>query len=72
MLFYSLQHFRVETTVLSAAALDVGAALLIGKLDLKAGIELIIITISVYIGRRVAPLIANLFTSSQEYLKDPA
>ncbi len=64
MLFYILQHFGVEATVLSAAALDVGAALLIGKLDLKAGVELIIITIFVYVGMRVAPLIASLLTSS--------
>lgn len=64
MLFYILQHFGVEATVLSAAALDVGAALLIGKLDLKAGIELMVITVFVYVGIRVAPLVANLLTSS--------
>jgi hypothetical protein len=64
MLFCILQHFGVETTVLSAAALDVGAALLVGKLDVKAGIELMVITVFVYVGMRVAPLIANLITSS--------
>lgn len=64
MLFCILQHFGVEATVLSAAALDVGATLLIGKLDVKAGIELMVITVFVYVVIRVAPLIANLITSS--------
>ena len=64
MLFYISQHFGGEATVLSTTALDVGAALLIGKLDLKAGVELIIITIFVYVGIRVARLIASLLTSS--------
>lgn len=64
MLFYILQHFGVEAPVLSVAALDVGAALLVGKLDLKAGIELMVITVFVYVGMRVAPLIANILTSS--------
>jgi hypothetical protein len=64
MLFCILQHFGVEATVLSAAALDVEAALLVGKLDIKTGIELMVITVFVYAGIRVAPLIANLITSS--------
>ena len=42
-----------------AATLDVGAALLLGNLNLKLGIELIVITIFVYVGIRVAPLIAD-------------
>lgn len=66
MLFYILQHFGVEATVLSAAALDVGATRLVGKLDLKAGIELMVITVFVYVGMRVAPLTANILTSSYE------
>jgi hypothetical protein len=44
--------------------LDVEAALLVGKLDIKTGIELMVITVFVYVGIRVAPLIANLLTSS--------
>jgi len=44
--------------------LDVGAALPVGKLDSKAGIELIVITVFVYVGMRVAPLIANLIASA--------
>lgn len=63
-LFYTLQRFGVGATVLLAAALDVGAALLVGNLNLKAGIELTVITIFVYVVIRVAPLIANLLTSS--------
>jgi hypothetical protein len=64
MLFFTLQHFGVGATVLLASALDVGAALLLGSLDLKAGIELVIITIFVYIGIRVAPIIAGLLISN--------
>lgn len=63
-LFYTLQRFGIGVTVLLAAALDVGAALVLGKLDLKAGIELMIITVFVYVGIRVAPLITNLLISS--------
>ena len=64
MLFYTLQRFGIGATVLLAAALDVGAALVLGKLDLKVGIELMIITVFVYVGIRVAPLITNLLISS--------
>jgi hypothetical protein len=64
VLFYTLQHYGVGVTVLLAAVLDVGAALLLGSLDLKVGIELVVITIFVYVGIRVAPLIANYLTSS--------
>jgi len=62
-LFFTLQNFGIEATVLSAAALDVGTALLVGKLDSKAGIELMVITVFVYVGMRVAPLITNLIAS---------
>jgi hypothetical protein len=60
LLYYVLQHFGVAAAVLAAAALDVGAALLIGGLNLRSGIELAIITVFVYVGIRVAPLIAKL------------
>lgn len=60
LLYYILQHYGVGAAVLAAAALDVGAALLIGKLDLRSGLELAIITIFVYVGMRVAPLVAKL------------
>lgn len=43
-----------------------------GKLDLKAGIELKVITVCICLGMRVAPLTANLLTSSQDYLEVPA
>jgi hypothetical protein len=62
LLFYALQSYGVGAAVLLAAALDVGAALLVGNLDLRAGIELAIITIFVYAGMRIAPLIAKLLT----------
>lgn len=64
VLFYVLRHLGVEGTVLSAAALDVGADLFIGKLNLKAGIELMVISVFMFVGVRVAPLVANLLTSS--------
>jgi hypothetical protein len=60
VLFYVLQSYGVGAAVLLAAALDVGAALLVGNLNLRAGIELAIITVFVYVGMRVAPLIAKL------------
>lgn len=60
LLYYILQHFGVGAAVLTAAALDVGAAFLIGRLDLRSGLELAIITVFVYVGIRVAPLFAKL------------
>jgi hypothetical protein len=63
MLFLILQRYGIEATVFAAAVLDVGAALLVGKLDLKAGIELAVITLFVYVGMRVAPLIASYLVS---------
>jgi len=62
LIFYVLQNYGVGAAVLLAAALDVGAALLVGNLNLRAGIELGIITIFVYVGMRVAPLLAKILT----------
>ena len=62
LLLYALQIYGVEAAVLLAAALDVGAALLVGNLNLRAGIELAIITVFVYVGMRVAPLMAKVLT----------
>ena len=59
VLYYVLKNFGVEATVLLAATFDVGAALLVGKLNLKAGVELLIITLFVYAGIKIAPLITN-------------
>lgn len=64
VLLYVLQHWGVGTAVLLAAALDVGAMLLMGHVNLRAGIELGVITIFVYAGIRIAPLIAKLFAPS--------
>ena len=62
LLLYALQIYGVEAAVLLAAALDMGAALLVGNLNLRAGIELAIITVFVYVGMRVAPLMAKVLT----------
>ena len=62
VLLYALQIYGVEVAVLLAAALDMGAALLVGNLNLRAGIELAIITVFVYVGMRVAPLMARALT----------
>lgn len=62
LLFYALQNYGVGAAVLLAALLDIGAALLIGNLNLRAGLELGVITVFVYVGMRVAPLIARILT----------
>jgi len=59
LLYYTLMHFGVEATILLAALLDVGAAVLVGKLSLKAGVELLIITAFVYAGMKLAPIITG-------------
>ena len=55
---------RGGAAVFTAAVLDVGAALLVGGLSLRAGIELGIITVFVYVGMRVAPYAAKLLVPS--------
>lgn len=64
LVFYALRGYGVEAAVRTAAALDVGAALLVGKLNLRAGIELAVITLFVYAGMRVAPYVAGALTSN--------
>jgi len=58
ILLYTFQHLGVEATVLLAALFDLAAALLLGRIDLKGGLELLIITLFVYLGIRVAPHLA--------------
>ena len=59
LLFYVLSNYGLSAAVLFAAILDVGAALLVGSLSLKSGIELAIITLFVYAGMRIAPIISS-------------
>lgn len=60
ILLYTFQRLGVAATVLLAAIFDLGAALLLGSIDIKSGIELMIITVFVYAGIRLAPMIAEL------------
>jgi len=56
--------FGVAWAVVFAAIGDFAAAALLGTVDLKAGVELAIITVFVYVGIRLAPIIANLILHS--------
>jgi len=58
-LLYALNHWGAAAAVLLAAVFDAAAALLLGELDLKAGLELAIITLFVYAGIRAAPKIVD-------------
>lgn len=58
-LLYTLKYVGLEAAILVAAAFDVGAAVLLGELDLKLGLELAVITVFVYVGIRAAPMIAD-------------
>ena len=60
ILLYTFQRLGVAATVLLTAIFDLGAALLLGSIDIKSGIELIIITVFVYAGIHLAPMIAEL------------
>jgi len=60
ILLYTFQLLGVAATVLLAAIFDLGAALLLGSIDVKSGIELTIITVFVYAGIRLAPMITEL------------
>jgi hypothetical protein len=55
-----LVRFGMGWAIIFAAVGDFAAAVLLGLIDLKSGIELAIITVFVYIGIRVAPLISRL------------
>ncbi len=59
ILLYVLNCWGVAAAVVVAAVFDLGAAVLLGELDLKLGIELVVITAFVYIGIRAAPKIAD-------------
>ena len=56
--------FGVTWAIIFAAIGDFAAAALLGTVDLKAGVELAIITVFVYVGIRLAPIIANLILHS--------
>ena len=56
--------FGVIWAIVFAAIGDFAAAALLGTVDLKAGVELAIITVFVYVGIRLAPIIANLILYS--------
>jgi len=57
-------RFGVTWAIIFAAIGDFAAAALLGTVDLKAGVELAIITVFVYVGIRLAPIIANLILRS--------
>ena len=52
-------RFGAEWAILFAAVGDVAAAALLGVIDPKTGVELAIITVFVYVGIRVAPVISG-------------
>ncbi|MCD6458554.1 MAG: hypothetical protein J7K82_06860 [Thermoproteales archaeon] len=54
-----LVNFGLEWAILFAALGDFAAAVLLGTIDVKAGLELAIITLFVYAGIRLAPAIAE-------------
>jgi len=60
LLAYILIKFGLEWAIIFAAAGDLLAALLLGVVDLRSGLELAIITVFVYIGIRLAPIITRL------------
>lgn len=53
-------RFGTELAILFVAVVDVAVAALLGVIEPKAGVELAIITVFVYIGIRLAPVISNL------------
>ncbi len=63
ILFYTLKFWGLTAAIVLAAVFDFGAAILLGALNVKAGLELAIITAFVYVGIRLAPWIANAIIS---------
>ena len=61
---YSIFAIQTKHLAMSVAALNVGAALLINRQDLRSSIKLTIITVFVYVGIMVAPRIASLQVSA--------
>ena len=60
MLVHVILRLGIEWAIFIAAAADVAAAALLGTLDLKAGVELLVITAFVYAGIKLAPVISGL------------
>jgi len=50
----------VEAAIILAASADVAAAVLLGALSAKAGLELAVITLFVYAGIKAAPRLAGI------------
>jgi len=55
-----LERFGMFWAVLFAAIADFAAAALLGVVELKVGVELAVITIFVYAGIKIAPLVTKL------------
>jgi uncharacterized iron-regulated membrane protein len=60
LLLYILVNFGLGWAIIFAAIGDFAAAALLGTIDAKTGVELAIITIFVYVGIRLAPVISNI------------
>jgi hypothetical protein len=60
VLLHILVNFGLGWAIIFAAIGDFAAAALLGTIDAKTGVELAIITIFVYVGIRLAPLISEI------------
>ena len=58
-----LIKFGIGWAIIFAAVGDFAAAALLGAIDPRTGVELAIITVFVYIGIRLAPVISGLIFS---------
>ncbi len=60
MLVHVILRLGVEWAIFIAAVADIAAAALLGTLDLRTGVELVVITAFVYAGIKLAPVISGL------------
>ena len=60
LMLQSLLRIGVEFAIFVAATADFAAAALLGVIDLKSGVELLIITAFVYAGIKLAPIITGV------------
>lgn len=60
ILLHILVRFGMGWAIIFAAVGDFAAAALLGTVDLRTGVELAIITVFVYIGIRLAPVISRI------------
>lgn len=64
LMIFTFKRFGVLGALIFCVLTDLGAALIMKNMSLKAGIQTLVIAVFVLIGVKIAPLICDLFIKS--------